>query len=139
MSKTTRNWPDLTRRIASDSFTITGPDGQEYHPHAGEWVLVRQHLTPGLMHCSLKFWGARSNLSQETAWEYADATAEMASALAEALLDWNWRGPDGELYPKPSAETLNKRLCVEEIAWLVNQIQTKPEPGANPTSPPSSS
>lgn len=138
MSKQTGNWPDLTRRVASDSFVIVGPDGQEYHPHKGEWVLLRQHLTPAMMKCILRFFGAKDALNRETALAYADTTDEMVQMLAKVVLDWNWTGPDGQAYPKPSYEVLSGTLSFDEVSWLVGELQER-ETEPNPTTPPPSS
>ena len=137
MSKKGSNWPDLTRRVASDSFTVTGPDGQEYHPHKGEWVILRQHITPALLQASLWLWGAKGSLTRDTAHEFAANMANLVDRMAAVIVDWNWTGPDGEDYPKPSAETLSKYLSFDELSWLSGEIQGGAK-AENPTTPPSS-
>lgn len=132
----TKKWPDLTRRVASDSFTITA-DGEEYHPHKGEWVLLRQRVTPAMTKAGLKFWGIQGKLTRDNASEFAGDLTELLDALGMVVLDWNWTGPDGKPYPQPSAEVMAKYLDFEELAWLTKEAQG--EKAANPTSesPPS--
>ena len=133
MAKSER-WPDLTRRVASDGFTLT-VNGQEYHPHKGEWVKLKQAMSGEDMRVLCEFYGVMSQgMSPETALALSGLLTDVWKSLAGTVLDWNWRGPDGEYYAKPSLESI-KGLMIEEIFWLVGALYTKPTEETGPNSP----
>lgn len=119
-----KRWPDLTQKIPGDDFEVKSAEGEPLYPHAGEWVLMRQRISPAAMRVLLKFWPlAAKGFTPESANEIADLLPEVWAILSEAILDWSWTGPDGKPYPKPhkKPEVIANEISFEEMAWLVGQ------------------
>jgi hypothetical protein len=78
----------VTERIPSDDYTVKDDEGNEYHPHAGEWIVLRRDVS-----------GRIFNLNTEmTNAEYFDT---MLRILTRQVRDWSWTNDDEEPLPKP--------------------------------------
>src|SRR5574343_659356 len=124
--KIVKGWPVLT--IASDDLTMEA-DGQTFAPHAGEWVKLIRRMGPSEMKIVSECQSAGEvNLTTD---EGRDLFDRICALLAHMMVDWNWTGPDGEAYPKPTAEVLGQ-LTYEEIGWLMARY-TEPMSKNSPT------
>lgn len=120
------------QRIPSDDFTMT-VDGQEIHPHAGEWIDMIPVVTIKLMRAASPTVGlladieeiqaAGGNVPPELARRAAEGMQEyydeLCSAIAYVLVGWNWTGPAGRPLPQPDGTAASLRdLSMEEIQYL---------------------
>jgi len=97
-----------TFEVSSDDLVITDPDGNEYHPHAGEWVRFRQDLPWRLTQISV-------DMPND---EYCRA---VIAVLVRQIRDWTWTAEDGTRLPKPGQEGFEAALwdlAPHERNWL---------------------
>lgn len=95
-----------------DDFVIKDPEGNEYYPHADEWVVFRTDLPWGLV---------RPVPDDQFAQNLLDV-------LIRQIRDWNWTDEDGNPYPKPKEDPTgfawalidlsgNERLYLRDHCW----------------------
>jgi hypothetical protein len=129
-----RRWPDLTRKVATDNF-IFKLDGQDYHPHAGKWVIMKRKISSLGLATTLRFAAmARKGIStdEEGAEEFSRLLMETAEVLADNVLDWNWEDEEGKPYQKPNGDPKTMaKLHVQELMYLVGQYHEPAEVSKN--------
>lgn len=106
------------RRVVADDLVITGDDGQEYQPHAGEWVEVRGHVS---VDDYLKTMAVRDIRIGGDAATRSEQVDELFDWLGSRILDWNWTNDEGIEMPKPTAAVI-RGLDFVEIMWLLTAI-----------------
>ncbi len=128
---TARRWPDMTRRVASDDLTIKFGD-EEFHPHAGEYVVMKQKTSVWGMSVALRFWSMAQEGADvsnvESVNTFTQAMLDFCDVLADTLLEWTWTGEDGKPYPSPAnnAKYLSM-LHIQELLWLAMKYQEPAE------------
>jgi hypothetical protein len=119
-----KRWPELTQKVDTADFTMTV--GEEvFHPHEGEWVLVRKRISPQAFGVLLRFFPlAKNGINNDNAEAVADLLPQVSDILAAAVLKWNWTGPDNEPYPDPFGhpEVFQKVLSLDEQLYLVTLV-----------------
>lgn len=113
----------------SDDMVLTDEDGNEQHPHAGEWVRFRKGVKMSVMRLVARATGlhdlpddATPEQQAEMGAEYVEVSEGIIRAIRGQVLDWNWTDEDWEPMPRPAdseafTETL-WNLADYEIAWL---------------------
>ena len=103
-----------------DDFTITDPDGVEYHPHAGEVVRFRADAPFEMFTFDMGMTNA----------EYVEW---MCNILLRQILDWTWTDNDEVEYAQPSDPRefvlALLDLSAEERSYLYNSCYKKADLG----------
>ena len=112
------------RRVASDDFVVTVL-GEEYRPHAGEWVEFRGRLSMGqyLAMLGLMKMSGLENLSpaEISALDLSESMAKLAEMLARSIVAWSWTDDAGQPYPSPPVPENLTDLSIEELSYLVGR------------------
>ena len=100
-------------RIPSNDFVVTDAAGEEYYPHAAEWVEVTPRITVG----DIRRLRAMSTLVGD---ELVDAmVGEAVPILSRLVVAWSWTGMNEEALPQPhrNMEAFDC-LDVDELNYL---------------------
>lgn len=124
--------PEFT--VPADDLVVVDEDGNEHHPHEGEWVRFRKGVPMSIMRLVASAAqieevpdGAPDALREAAAIEYARVSEGIVKALARQIRDWNWTDEDYQPLPRPVAdheafvETL-WNLDDYELAWLQEHL-----------------
>jgi len=128
-------------KVTCEDFVITGEEGQEFAPRAGEWVVLRKRLPANLLRLLLDMQNLSAGEDEADGEALVDSIntilADLIPLLVQVIHSWNWtdiwdekRAP----LPPPTAETL-WTLDVEEIFYLATKLLALTE-APNATSSP---
>lgn len=111
------------RRVYADDLTII-QDGEEYHPHAGEWVDVRGSTSLASMRLitrvqHLQGMGSE-DMTAEDIQELDEAIVSLTQYVSGLIAGWNWTDDEGNKYPSPPTAEIIEHLRVEEMWWLMS-------------------
>lgn len=121
--ETKKNKPPIkAEKISLDDFT-TEVDGQEYHPHEGEYVEVipiRQLSSLKNLMRLAQFNAEEFNLGDPKILDQYDG---LTKYLSDVIFDWNLTDDGGDNLPRPfkNPEIIEK-LSLEEINYLVAKL-----------------
>jgi hypothetical protein len=121
VGKKRKKFVRVTERIPSDDYVVKDGDGNEildeegnaYHPHAGEWIVLRRDVS-----------GRIFDLSQDmTNAEYFET---MLRILTRQVRDWSWTNDDDEPLPKPTDKQAFRDALVDlggdERGYLMSKV-----------------
>ncbi|KKM89940.1 hypothetical protein LCGC14_1243590 [marine sediment metagenome] len=114
------------RRVSSDDFAVV-VGGEEYHPHAGEWVEFKGSPSVEETLTLLKFSDIPSTLTAEDVPLVKAILEEITVYLERSVIKWNWTDADKRPYPTPDG--VLRSLSFDEIGYLVEKAfaQLPPE------------
>jgi hypothetical protein len=112
--------------VESDDITVTDEDGNEHHPHEGEWVRFRRGVPLSVIRKMSKaalleeLWREGS---AESIAQMDDILGDVIEALHRQILDWSWTDTGWQPLPKPRADKAVFREALGnledfEMAWL---------------------
>ena len=111
-----------TRKVYADDLVVT-VDGEEYHPHAGEYVVFRGKLRLDTLVAAMKLSSIGKMDMSDVTMEEAEALEETASDLYKDLQrgiqDWDWTDDDGTPYRSPPTKAELSDVGFDEVMWLV--------------------
>lgn len=115
----------LRRRVACDDYVFK-LDGEEYHAHHGEYVVMKRKISQAGMATVTEFFAMASEGIQTTdiaeVRRWNEVLWEAAKVLADLILEWNWTDDDGTPLPEPhKAPEVIANLHVQELVWLIGQ------------------
>lgn len=89
----------------------------------GGWVEMVTYLKTKDLPYILKFDAVALVDPEATIEEQEEALERTYRLLARAIMDWNWKDPEGDPYPKPkgNAEVFGE-LMPKEFDWLVTRL-----------------
>lgn len=93
--------------------------GEKYHPHVGEEVVFRRHISAKNLMNLLSIQGMGEGDSE---WEVAEFLHDvMCPSLAQVIQSWTWKNPyTEEAYGPPTADTL-RELHADELNYLLGK------------------
>jgi hypothetical protein len=112
-----------TVRVPSDDLTITDEAGDEYAPHAGEWVKFRR----GISIASMRVVASAGEIGEDAdPAETIEILSDVLGILARQIVDWSWTDDDWNELPKPrdreAFASCLENLETYEINWLVSHL-----------------
>lgn len=105
--------------VQSDDLVVLDDDGNEYRPHAGEWVRFRRSVPLSIMRAMTQA-AAISSLGDDAPAEVEAALIALVDAIAGQVLDWSWTDFDWCPYPKPA-----DRAAFVEVLWNLDDYELR--------------
>lgn len=119
------------RRVPSDDYVVT-VDGQDYAPHAGEWIDIIPGYTVGDMLDASRFQkllddrGSIGDDEPEAMAEWltrADRVlVDLAASIDRRLVGWSWTDARGRPLPTPTADVIAS-LTWAELNYLLRAVR----------------
>lgn len=86
-----------TFRVACDDYLIEDESGENYAPHAGEWVKFYRRMPARLVRALTRAAALQADISEADAAEaLRDTLEELVPRLSRAIHSWNWIDPFSE-------------------------------------------
>ena len=119
----------LPVRVPSDDCVVT-IDGDEYHPHEGEWVVILRGVSVGKINLLRRLNTMASKIAavqgdtdenQRVAEIVGAADDDAITMLRDRIVAWSWTDGLGRPLPQPIDDVaVFDRLAQEELYYLVS-------------------
>ena len=105
------------RRVQCDDYIVV-INGQEYRPHAGEFVSFGSGSSVADYMPLMDLIELKDSVDQANLGRFRQALAEMIDGLEGSIVDWSWTDNEGRAYPNPPDRETIAHLALEELMYL---------------------
>src|SRR3990170_3007809 len=103
------------RRVQCDDYVVV-VDGEEYRPHAGEYVTFGSTASVGDYLPLMDLVELKENVTPDNVGRFREALAAMIDGLK--VSDWSWTDNRGQAYANPPDRDTIAHLALEELMYL---------------------
>jgi|SRR3990167_7151580 len=105
------------RRVQCDDYVVV-IDGQEYRPHAGEYVCFGSSSSVADYLPLMDLVELKDSLDEANVGRFRQALAAMVDGLESSIDDWSWTDNRGHAYANPPDRETIADLEIEELMYL---------------------
>jgi len=105
------------RRVQCDDYVVV-IDGEEYRPHAGEYVSFGSSSSMAAYLPLMDLVELKDNVTTENVGRFREALAALVDGLDGAIAEWSWTDNEERPYESPPNRQTIGRLEMGELMYL---------------------